>query len=249
MQCTNHIEEEPVRAMHVDCAPAPAAEAAVASSNQRGAEKKTKAHGVTKRTIRKAAKKAARGARIYGSVASDAPVAAQPADDDVAARGAGLDSAIPDSPAAQQADGDKEVDPEPSPTPWKGPVVSNRFQILASPDAPTPRPVAEPVAQSPAQPLAVLEIAPVVAVAPSNTPVVVEAPASPVATKKKQVSFSPTNKENRVASTPIARRTRAAAKMIEQVVAAVVDAVSPGLKRSSRAAAACMPMSRLSNLA
>eukprot|EP00962_Isochrysis_galbana_P059168 scaffold32617_cov126-Isochrysis_galbana.AAC.1 len=105
-------------------------------------------------------------------------------------------------------------------SPWEGLPVSNKYGALMSPDGEAPSSPAQPAASSKALPAVV----PVAAM-----------PAKVASPAKKQVQFT-SDKEN-AAGTPVARRTRAAAKAFQWVV----DAVSPGLKRSSLAAFACLP--------
>jgi hypothetical protein len=102
-------------------------------------------------------------------------------------------------------------------SPWKGLPVSNKFDALMSPEA------------SPVQPAASLpELVPVSAM-----------PAKAASPAKMQAHLT-SDKEN-AGVAPVVRRTRAAVKILQQVVDAVVDAVLPGIKRSSRAAFACLP--------
>jgi hypothetical protein len=104
-------------------------------------------------------------------------------------------------------------------SPWEGLPVSNKYGALMSPDGGAPSPD-QPAASAKALP----DVVPMAA-----------APAKAASPALKQVHFT-LGKEN-ADGAPVPRRTRAAAKMMQWVV----DAVSPGLKRSSRAAFACLP--------
>eukprot|EP00967_Tisochrysis_lutea_P097149 scaffold142602_cov33-Tisochrysis_lutea.AAC.2 len=118
-------------------------------------------------------------------------------------------------------------------SPLKSIPVSNKFAVLASPQnvsALTEERHAS--SQSVPQSLGVkAAIKPLSAMPPET-----------VSPPKKQVSFMSGDKENDLSSTPIARHTRTAAKMLQKVVTAVVDAVSPGFNKTKRSAFACFPV-------
>ena len=200
------------------------------------ANKTTAAENAAKAARRGVSKSKKRGALREGEAA---PQWRKPLKQPKEVRGAGLYR------SSQPEEEEEEAD-----SPWKGLPVSNAFAVLASPEGRRSRraSLASSKAPTPAK-------APTPTAAPSPPKEASPKPAAKAAKRASLVNakspLKPKAASEANEGTPLKRRTRAAVKMVQDVVSAVVQALSPSIAACShvKALAARPRATRVSKLA